>query len=312
MSDQPFSARLRAATTSDHAAAEQTGFLAELTQGRLTVAAHTALTAQHYLIYEALEQAAEAMRTDPVAGRFTDPRLTRLPALAADLEHLAGPAWRDLLTPNEATARYVARLREAAFTSPTGFVAHHYNRYLGDLSGGQYVAQALSRAYDLPLGGPGLLFYRFDELTDLTEVKDAYRANLDAAGWSQTEQDQLIDEVKLAYRLNVEVLDALGRDTADLRNPFTVEVITQVKKHMNDDHAADCLVIVQALGGRPDATAAVMSGMDGFGIDFAATVDGQPVAVRVPWSYRLTERAQVRVEVTRLYHEAAALQTAAG
>jgi heme oxygenase len=310
MNDQPFSVRLRAATASDHAAAEQTGFLAELTRGRLTVAAHTALTAQHYLIYEVLEQAADAMRADPIAGRFTDSRLTRLPALAADLAHLAGPAWRDLLTPNEATARYVARLREVAFGSPAAFVAHHYNRYLGDLSGGQYVARALSRAYSLPLGGPGLLFYKFDELTDLTEVKDRYRAALDSAGWSPAEQERFIEEVKLAYRLNVEVLDALGNDGADLRNPFEPEVITQVKKHMNDDHGADCLVIVQALGGLPDATAAVMSGMDGVGIDFVATVDGRPVNVRVPWSYRLTERAQVRVEVTRMYHEAAALQTA--
>ena len=40
----------------------------------------------------------------------------------------------------------------------------------------------------------GLLFYRFDELTDLTEVKNAYRANLDEADWRPAEKDQLIDE----------------------------------------------------------------------------------------------------------------------
>jgi heme oxygenase len=310
MSEPLFSARLRAATAPDHAAAEQTGFLAELTRGRLSVAAHTALTAQHYLIYDMLEQAAERMRADPIAARFADRRLTRLPALTADLAQLAGPDWRDLLVPNEATSRYVARLRETAFVSPIGFVAHHYNRYLGDLSGGQYVARALSKAYGLPLGGPGLLFYRFDELPDLGATKESYRAELDAAGWNDDEQAEFIDEVKIAYRLNVEVLEALGHDTAHLRNPFDAEVIAQVRKHMNDDHAADCLIIVQALGGRRDAGGAVMSGMDGDGIDFVATVGSQQVEVRVPWSYQLTERAQVRVEVTRMYHEAAALLSA--
>jgi heme oxygenase len=310
MSEQPFSARLRAATGSDHAAAERTGFLAELTGGRLTLAAHTALTVQHYLIYQALEQAAEAMRGHPVAGRFVDPRLTRLPSLAADLAHLAGPDWRDRLAATEATAGYVARLREAAFESPIAFVAHHYNRYLGDLSGGQYVARALSRAYGMPLGAPGLLFYRFDELPDLTTVKQDYRAELDRTGWDAAEQDLFVDEVKLAYRHNIEVLDALGRDCEQLRNPFEPEVVAQVMRHMNVDHAADCLVIVQALGGRPAAVAAEMSWMDGDGLDFLATTGGEVAHVRVPWSYRLTERAQVRVEVTRLYHEAVGLLAA--
>ncbi|WP_433220516.1 DUF2470 domain-containing protein [Dactylosporangium sp. CS-047395] len=91
-----------------------------------------------------------------------------------------------------------------------------------------------------------------------------------------------------------------------MTQPFTEDVIAAVSRHMNDDHEDDNVLIVRALGGRPDATGARMTGMDGEGIDFTATVNGQAVPVRVPFSRPLTERAEVRPEVVRLYREACA------
>ncbi|GHJ46220.1 hypothetical protein Cs7R123_35620 [Catellatospora sp. TT07R-123] len=299
---EPFSARLRTATWTDHKAAEQTTFLDDLTRGRLPLAAHAALTAQHHLIYEVLEEAARPWAGHPVAGAFHHDGLTRLPALAADLEFLLGADWRDALSPVPATAEYTARLRETAFTWPGGYVAHHYNRYLGDLSGGQYVARALARAYHLD--GDGLRFYDFTPLGDLDAFKNGYRAALDAAPWDGAEQERIVDEVRLAYRLNTEVLADLGRVHP---NPFPPEVIAQIMRHMNDDHAGDSLLICRAAlpeHTRPQASAAVMSGMDAVGLEFRAVVDGVDTPIRVPFAQRLTERAQVRVEVTRLYREA--------
>ena len=89
-------------------------------------------------------------------------------------------------------------------------------------------------------------------------------------------------------------------------DPFTAEVVAQIMRHMNVDHAGDSLLICRTLGGHANADTAEMSGMDAEGIDFRATVDGSPVDVRVPWAYRLTERPQVRQEVVRMYHEACA------
>ena len=75
--------------------------------------------------------------------------------------------------------------------------------------------------------------------------------------------------------------------------------------HMNGDHGEDNLLIVRTLGGHPAAEQAVMSGMDADGIDFSVTVVGGAVEqVRLPWSRRLTERAQVRAEVVRMHAEA--------
>lgn len=87
---------------------------------------------------------------------------------------------------------------------------------------------------------------------------------------------------------------------------FSEEVVAAVMRHMNVDHAEDSLLICRSLGGQPDASSARMMGMDEHGIDFGATVEGKDVAIRVPWTETLSERAQVRVEVVRMYQEACA------
>lgn len=91
-----------------------------------------------------------------------------------------------------------------------------------------------------------------------------------------------------------------------MTDPFPPEVVAQVARHMNDDHADDNVLIVRGLGGIPSATAARMSGMDHDAMEFAAVVDGIEVPVRVPFSERLTERGQVRLEAIRMYREACA------
>lgn len=87
-------------------------------------------------------------------------------------------------------------------------------------------------------------------------------------------------------------------------DPFSPEVVAAIARHMNDDHAGDNVVICRGVGGRPDTTAATMTGMSPAGIEFAATVDDGTVPVVVPWSEPITERAQVRAEVVRMFAEA--------
>jgi putative heme iron utilization protein len=88
--------------------------------------------------------------------------------------------------------------------------------------------------------------------------------------------------------------------------PFTPDVVAQIARHMNDDHAEDNVLIVRGLGGADAATAARMSGMDADGMDFAAAVNGVEVPIRIPFEDRLTERRQVRAEAVRMYREACA------
>ena len=201
----PYSARLRDASWDAHRAAEGAPYLEALVAGRLDVDGVAALVAQHYFAYGVLEEAAGAMGGAPIGSRFVDPRLHRTAALRADLEALLGAAWGDLVVPNAATTAYCERMREVCFDWAGGFVAHHYVRFLGDLSGGQFIARVLADTYGI---GPtsGAAFYDFSELGDLTEYKDRYRAELDAAPWSAEEQGRIVAEVLEGYRCNTEVL----------------------------------------------------------------------------------------------------------
>jgi putative heme iron utilization protein len=87
---------------------------------------------------------------------------------------------------------------------------------------------------------------------------------------------------------------------------FTPDVVAQIARHMNDDHAEDNVLIVRGLGGISTASAARMSGMDADGMDFEATVNDIAVPVRIPFSGRLTERRQVRTEAVLMYQRACA------
>jgi heme oxygenase (biliverdin-producing, ferredoxin) len=203
-----FAARLRKATMSEHRDAETRSFIARLMGGTVPAAGFAALTAQYLIIYRELEAAALAMRDNPVAGEFADPALFRVAALESDLAHLYGPGWEAHAVPVEATRRYAERLREHCHTSPAHFVAHHYVRYLGDLSGGQLVGRKVAATYHL--GTRGTAFYHFEQIADPTAYKTVYRARLDALDLPAAELDTLVVESQLAFTLNAAVFQELG------------------------------------------------------------------------------------------------------
>jgi len=199
----PFSQALRERTWSSHGDSEGADFMTDLMSGRGTRDDYIALVAQHYFIYEALEAAAATMADDEVAARFISLRLTRLPAIEADLEFLLGSGWRDTISPLSTTQRYVERITGVAASWPGGFIAHHYTRYLGDLSGGQVIRALMQRQFGFETNGVG--FYLFDEIASPKRFKETYRDELDAVDWSAEERDRVIDEVLIAYRFNTDL-----------------------------------------------------------------------------------------------------------
>ncbi|NYF17948.1 heme oxygenase [Microbacterium sp. AK009] len=209
----PFSATLRERSSSAHSSSERSGFMADLIEGAGTREDYIALVAQHWFIYDALETAAEQMRRDPVASVFISDKLTRLPALEADLAFLIGADWRDRISPLPTTRAYVERIRQVGATWPGGFVAHHYTRYLGDLSGGLFIGRLMARRFGFETNGIG--FYLFSEIADPRGFKEVYREQLDAAPWDVDEQERVIDEVLRAYRYNTELFEDLAAAKAE-------------------------------------------------------------------------------------------------
>jgi heme oxygenase len=204
---EPLSARLRSGSRAMHDTAQGAGYLDALLAGRLDRHGYAALVTQHFLIYEALEEAAAAMSDDAVAGAFVFPELTRLPALVDDLDLLCGPGWPDRIRALPATAEYRARLRAVAFDRPAGFIAHHYTRYLGDLSGGQYIGRAVNQIYGFD--DAGCRFFMFEGV-DPPAFRTRYRELLDVVSWGAAEEAFFLAEVTEAYRLNIAVLRELG------------------------------------------------------------------------------------------------------
>ena len=199
----PFSQALRERTRGGHSASEGANFMDDLMTGKGSRDDYISLVAQHYFIYAALEAAAEKMKDDADAAAFITPQLTRLPALEADLLFLLGDDWRSTIAPLPTTTRYVDRIETVAATWSGGFIAHHYTRYLGDLSGGQIIRTLMQRQFGFETNGVG--FYLFDQIAKPKEFKDVYRAQLDAVTWSDEERERVIDEVMIAYRFNTEL-----------------------------------------------------------------------------------------------------------
>lgn len=206
---ETFSERLRAATWSDHQAAEDHGFTRALMDGTLSLDGYTGMVAQHYFAYVALEETGRRLADDPVAGRFHQPELERVPALVRDLEHLLGADWHDRIAPTPATRTYAARIEQMA-DHPEGFVAHHYTRYMGDVSGGQFIRRVAARTYGLT-DAAGVSFYVFDGLGSLPRFRAGYRERLDSLDLDGAAAARLVAETRLAYQFNTEVFADLGR-----------------------------------------------------------------------------------------------------
>ncbi|QOD44267.1 heme oxygenase (biliverdin-producing) [Clavibacter zhangzhiyongii] len=192
-------------------------FMTALVTGRGCRDDYVALVAQHYFVYRAIEAATERMAADPVAARFISPRLTRLPAIEADLGFLVGPDWRDVVRPLASTTAYVERIEQVASVWVGGFVAHHYTRYLGDLSGGRLLRSLLQRQFGFDTNGVGL--YLFAEIAEPRRFCSTYREALDQVPWDDDERARVVAEVENAYRLTTDVFAELarGRATAPLR-----------------------------------------------------------------------------------------------
>jgi heme oxygenase len=203
-----FSDAIKAASWNAHEHAEHSQYMQDLLAGRLDRRRYADLVAQNYFAYRILEDASTAMADDAVAGAFAIPELSRIAALEADLADLLGPGWAGQITATPATTEYCERLKATCFDWAGGYVAHHYVRYMGDLSGGQVIRRIVERTYDL--GPEGTRFYVFDQIDDLKAFKERYRELLDATPWPAEEQERIVEEILVAYRLNTEVLDGLG------------------------------------------------------------------------------------------------------
>ncbi|WP_406815346.1 heme oxygenase (biliverdin-producing) [Mycobacterium sp. M23085] len=197
------SVAMKEGSAAEHDAAEQSPFMVELLAGRIGAAGYSDYLLRLRVVYAALEDVVRARRDDSMVAAVYDPALERLAAIDADLDHwLPEGAARKVDSP--AATAYADRL--AALTWGGAVVAHHYTRYLGDLSGGRGIGKILERTFGLR--GDGLAFYKFPVRPK--PYKDGYRARLDALRADAFEIDRIVGEVKYAFGLNQAIFDELS------------------------------------------------------------------------------------------------------
>lgn len=207
-----FSTVIRTASHEEHVQAETSTFMSDLLGGRLGVDAYTRYTEQLWFVYEALEAGAERLASDPVAGPFIRPELFRLASLERDLAHLRGPEWRSQASALTATRAYADRVRECADGWPAGYIAHHYTRYLGDLSGGQVIRDKAEKTWGFARKSDGVRFYVFEQIPNPAAFKRDYRELLDAVRADDLDKQRIVAECKRAFALNTAVFRALGEE----------------------------------------------------------------------------------------------------
>ncbi|MFG2885238.1 heme oxygenase (biliverdin-producing) [Streptomyces sp. NPDC048297] len=209
---EPFSTLIRTASREQHDEAKTSPFMGNLVGGRLDVPAYARYTEQLWFVYEALESAAERLATDPVAGPFVRPELFRLEALGRDLAHLRGDGWREGLSALPEALTYTDRIRECAESWPSGYVAHHYTRYLGDLAGGQIIRDRAERTWGFARKGDGVRFYVFEQISNPAAFKQTYHKLLDEVAADEVARQRIVAECRNAFELNTEVFRALDKE----------------------------------------------------------------------------------------------------
>lgn len=199
---------LREGTRAAHRVAESSPFMRELFAARLSIHAYRVFLCQLYRIYSTLEDCSEHFQSDPILKTFYFPALFRRAALEQDLQFYFGNgSWREV-PPLEATQTYVQRILTVAQDWPLGLIAHHYTRYLGDLSGGQVLKRVVAKMYHLP-SQDGLAFYNFPLIPDQSGFKKEYRARLDALPIDEMTAQEIVTEANRAFELNRQLLEEM-------------------------------------------------------------------------------------------------------
>lgn len=200
---------MREGSRVEHEAAENSAFMAELLDGRVNEQGYIDYLKRLRMVYAALEDVVRTHREDRLVAAVYDPALERTPAIDADLRHWAPGTSHEV--DSAAAQAYQERLRGLDWGGAV--VAHHYTRYLGDLSGGQAIGKILDRTFGLE--GAGLTFYHFSMRAK--PYKDGYRARLDELHLDADDTARVVVEVKLAFGLNQALFAELGQNLSAYR-----------------------------------------------------------------------------------------------
>lgn len=196
-----FTETLREQTKELHLAAEQTEFMKQMFIGGLPLSKYLEYLMSLEKIYSVLEyEIRDSIDSDIILSVF-DTRLERSALISKDIKaiarkHVLKRSTIDII--NE----YVKYIKSS---NEVELLAHHYIRYLGDLSGGQMISKLLQRSYSF--SDNQTLFYKFD--LDAKQYREEYKTRLNDIVVSDESANIFINAVNNIYKITIRLLDSI-------------------------------------------------------------------------------------------------------
>ena len=202
--------QLREGTKKSHTMAENTGFVSCFLKGVVDKSTYRTLIADLYFVYSAMEDEIGrlAKENHPVISSIDFKELNRRETLEKDLAFYFGKEWVKLIKASSSAKAYSDRIRHISQVSPELLVAHHYTRYIGDLSGGQILSNIAQKAMNIS-GTDGLRFYGFELIDNPKQFKLKYSQTLDSLPINQEMANLIVDEANLAFKYNMDMFKEL-------------------------------------------------------------------------------------------------------
>ncbi|RKH34427.1 biliverdin-producing heme oxygenase [Corallococcus praedator] len=225
-SSQPLSVRLEEGTGSARRQVEQSTFLEALFHGSWNGGVYGQFVrARHYVnhlrqlhvLYEAFESALPAVKDVALARVLRLPELRRASALAADLDWFCGDTRTQPFACAE-TRLHAQRIHEVATEAPHLLLAHAYARCVQDLFTAPQRAEQVAQAFELE-GGRGTAFYNAVSEGEMQAFQRRLVARLDEVALGELESQEVVQEARLAFRIQGLICDELARDAPGIENP---------------------------------------------------------------------------------------------
>uniref|UniRef100_A0A6A7FUD6 Heme oxygenase n=1 Tax=Hirondellea gigas TaxID=1518452 RepID=A0A6A7FUD6_9CRUS len=218
-SDLEFSKSIKNESWEAHEHATTHPFMNIFMKGDISFEQYRQFVQNLYFVYLTLESEMDRNAQNEIINAIHMPKiLSRVALFENDLSYLFGENWRSLISPSDSINKYTKRIQFIGENHPELLVAHHYIRYMGDLSGAQILGRKAQKIFSLPESGIGINFVKFSELPtkeEMFQFKNRYRKILDNLPLSEKIQKEIIDEVNLAFTLNTDFFSemVLVKDT---------------------------------------------------------------------------------------------------
>jgi len=200
---EKLSKQIREGTKKSHTMAENTGFISCFLKGVVEKKSYVKLMSDLYYVYSSMEEEIEKNKNDSIVSKIYYTELFRKSSIEEDLKYYLGEDWKSKVTQTNSCKEYVARIKEVSDFCPMLLIAHHYTRYIGDLSGGKVLKGIAQTALDVD--DDGMNFYIFKDIQDEKEFKNNYRKTLDSLPLSQSQIDLIVSEANNAFKYNMKV-----------------------------------------------------------------------------------------------------------